>query len=94
MKKWLIFTVLKLVEIPILVIVPYQVFMLIEDNPQNYNIFFRWFAGLTVTVVMIAGVAIGACGIWLLILGNMELANYIKCRLNKLRLAKKGAKNV
>ena len=82
MKKWLIFTVLKLVEIPILVIVPYQVFMLIESNPQNYNLFTRWICGLLMTVVMLVGVAGGVGTIWLLTKGNIELANYIKRKIS------------
>ena len=82
MKKWLIFTVLKLVEIPILVIVPYQVFMLIESNPQNYNLFTRWIGGLAMTVVMLVGVAGGVGVIWLLTKVNIELANYIKRKIS------------
>ncbi len=82
MKKWIIFTVLKLVEIPILVIVPYQVFMLIEKSPQYYNLFARWLLGLIITIAMLAGVAIGVVVIWLLILGNMQLASYIKRKIS------------
>ena len=81
MKKWLIFTMLKLIEIPLLVIVPYQVFMLIEDSPQNYHIFFRWLFGLCATGMIFIGIAIGVRGIWLLSKWNIKFANYIKHKI-------------
>lgn len=76
MKK-IIFVLLKLVEIPIIIFVPYWTFGLVDER-TDVNWFLQWISGFLVLVCIVGGAALGAMGCYGLYKGNLLLAEWIK----------------
>ena len=78
MKK-LIFVLLKIAEMPIIIFVPYWVFMWFTDSPENYPHWFtRWACGVVVLLAALGYLMILGFGLYCLYRGNMKLAEWIK----------------